>query len=97
MESSRAFQSATRTVDVYDESWDTLALVEGIYVLVERADNFTAEGSCVVELARGTVGPATDSVHIQDVIRVALALVGGVDELVGTTDGLADVEAVVDG
>ena len=96
MESSRAFQSATRTVDVYDESWDTLALVEGIYILVERAYHFTAEGSCVVELARGAMGPAADSVHIQDVIRVALALVGGVDKLVGTTDGLADVEVVVE-
>ena len=64
MESSRAFQPATRSVDVDDESWDALALVEGIYVLVEGAYHFTAEGSCVVELARGAVGPATYSVNI---------------------------------
>ena len=68
VESSRAFQPATRSVDVDDESWDALALVEGIYVLVEGAYHFTAEGSCVVELARGAVGPTADSIHIQDEI-----------------------------
>ena len=35
------------------------------------------------------MSPATDSVHVQDEIRVALALVSGVDKLVCTADGLA--------
>ena len=45
VKSSRAFQSATRSVDVDDKSWDALALVEGIYELVEGTYDFTAEGS----------------------------------------------------
>ena len=92
----RTFQSTAGTVHINHKTRNTLAFLSDVVVnFVDVAHNLTFEGQNTEGSARRTWQSAAESIWIEHVARVAVAFVGTVDEHVGSTNGLANVDSEV--